>query len=240
MSAIHAELKHCSPRGNAALSRPQFSSEQSLVQMIQALFAGSSADWAWIDELDSLNGIADLVVAHLTPGWQTAAAIGRLHPRWVYALKLLPHDAFRTSEFATKATISISHAGSILTMYEDAGFCAYERSEKLWRKIAEPSPVAQRIVAIEAKLRDWKRALFQACRYADYASQSWVVLDRKSLGPASFHIDRFVSRGVGLLGICPDGHVEILHEAPLREPRFANRFWYANTLIARRLGQALM
>jgi hypothetical protein len=36
----------------------------------------------------------------------------------------------------------------------------------------QPEPVAKKIVAIEAKLRDWRRALYQAAQHVAYASQA--------------------------------------------------------------------
>src|SRR5690606_33563863 len=59
--------------------------------------------------------------------------------------------------------------------------------------------------AIEAKLKDWKRALKQAYRYRWFAEYSFVVLDSFYSKSALNNIDVFKKYNVGLATINPEG-----------------------------------
>lgn len=70
--------------------------------------------------------------------------------------------------------------------------------------------------AIEAKLKDWKRALKQAYRYKWFAEYSYVVLDKHNSKSALKNIDCFKKYNVGLASISPDGNLN-RHFNPTRE-----------------------
>lgn len=59
--------------------------------------------------------------------------------------------------------------------------------------------------AIEAKLKDWRRALSQAYRYRWFADYSYVVLDEKFINRAINNIDLFEKYNVGLASISTTG-----------------------------------
>jgi hypothetical protein len=157
----------------------------------------------------------------------------------LYALKILPLDAFRLEEFAALANVTPSAARVALRSYENSGFCTYRPQQRIWVKLRDPEPVADRIIAIEAKLSDWRRALYQASRYLDYANQSWVVLDSKVLSSARLHVDEFRHRGIGLTGISSTGEFEVECPAVARVPRLIQRFWQVNAEISRHLASHL-
>lgn len=134
----------------------------------------------------------------------------------------------------------LSILGGDLEIGSRAGFrdCRRPRHichRRAWIKRRDPSPVAERIIAIEAKLSDWRRALYQASRYLDYANQSWVVLDSKAFASACLQVDEFQHRGIGLAGVSPRGEFEVACAAVLRTPRLPQRFWLANAAISRHL-----
>jgi hypothetical protein len=214
--------------------------ELDLVASIKTAFsAAGSNDWIWISELDSPNGIADLVAVKLSDQRAESQRLSRIPPRWTHALKTLPSDCeFSTDWFAQRAGASATYARSILKLYSDAGFCRSETRVNAWRKIAEPLQITEKIVAIEAKLRDWRRALYQASRYLDYSSESWVVLDAASITPALPYVDDFERRGIGLMGLSRAEQVEVFCRASARTPRSATRLWHANAEIARRLAES--
>lgn len=62
--------------------------------------------------------------------------------------------------------------------------------------------------AIEAKLKDWKRALNQAFRYKWFAEYSFVVLDEHYSKPALKNIDIFRRYNIGLATISSSGHFQ--------------------------------
>lgn len=73
--------------------------------------------------------------------------------------------------------------------------------------------------AIEAKLKDWKRALKQAYRYRWFAEYSFVVLDSHHSSAALKNLDVFEKYNVGLASISTDGVLH-RHYNPKRMPPF--------------------
>lgn len=70
--------------------------------------------------------------------------------------------------------------------------------------------------AIEAKLKDWKKALKQAYRYKWFAEYSFVVLDAHYSKPALKNIDIFEKYNVGLASVTVDGKLK-RHFNPKKE-----------------------
>lgn len=228
-----SESAHIAVR-RSALS--PFETEAALVEMIRGLFAQNASErWTWISELVSPSGIADLAAVRLVPEWRNMDELHRLPSRWLYALKSLPLEPFRVEDLANLANVTPSAARSVLKSCADCGFCVYRSDQGTWIKQRDPSPMAERIIAIEAKLSDWRRALYQASRYLDYANQSWVVLDSKAFASAFLQVDEFQQRGIGLAGVSPRGEFEVACTAVLRTPRLPQRFWQVNAEISRHL-----
>jgi hypothetical protein len=74
-------------------------------------------------------------------------------------------------------------------------------------------PAAQRLVAVELKLHDWRRALSQASTYQSWANAAWIVLAR-SPGPQAITAVR--EAGIGL-GCLTDDRVRVLARPRNRE-----------------------
>lgn len=74
-----------------------------------------------------------------------------------------------------------------------------------------------KVVAIEIKLRDWNRALVQAFRYRNFATEAWVLLDHAFVRPAIQQLQRFSSTGVGLASFTPEGVLHV-HQAARSHP----------------------
>jgi hypothetical protein len=73
------------------------------------------------------------------------------------------------------------------------------------------------IIAFEAKLKDWRRALDQAYRNTCFAEQSFVLLPSNRAKAAMRHIGEFEERGIGLCCIEESG-LQILHTPNPRTP----------------------
>jgi len=87
------------------------------------------------------------------------------------------------------------------------------------------------VIAIEAKLSDWKRALYQACRYKLFADLSYVVLDSTHTISAIKNLDSFRKFGVGLACIDTRGNIDIILEAPKQEPTSNRLKTIANEIL---------
>jgi hypothetical protein len=72
--------------------------------------------------------------------------------------------------------------------------------------------------AIEAKLKDWKRALNQAQRYKWFAEYSYVVMDEHYSQPAIQNIDTFKKYNVGLATINTEGEFYRFYNPKRQKP----------------------
>ena len=73
------------------------------------------------------------------------------------------------------------------------------------------------VIAFEAKLRDWRRAIYQAYRNTTFALRSYVVLPERVARRAEKSPEMFTNYGVGLCA-CADGELSVLIEARNSEP----------------------
>ena len=213
-----------------------FKTEADLVEATQKTFCSNlGSTWKWLHELESPAGIADLVALKLAHE-QSSNSLSEISPRWAYALKCLPYlEAFTVGWFSASTGVTKAYAQDVLSMFESAGYCQQDVRQKTWLKLKEPRPIANKIVAVEAKLRDWRRALYQASQYLDYATRSWVVLDMRWIENARDNLEQFTVRGVGLLALGVAGDLEVVAAPADRPPRMIPRFWQANAEIARRI-----
>jgi hypothetical protein len=215
----------------------EFDTEAQLVNLLEKVYTFARSDgWVWIREFNTPSGIADLAGVALATPAASRSPLGRIPPQWAYTLRCLPcEEPFSLEYLASLANVTLGSARLILRAFGDSGFCVRAAEGRQWIKTRQPEPVANQIVAVEAKLRDWRRALYQAAQNAAYASHSWVVLDLTALPNASRNVDEFVRRGIGLAGLSTDGELDIVAQARENAPRRQNRYWQANAEIARRL-----
>jgi hypothetical protein len=219
----------------------EFATEQRLVDRLQQVYGSApGSNWVWLREFTTSYGIADLLGVGLAQPTSAPsnvkASLGLVPPQWAFTLQRLPtQERFTLHDLADLALVSVSTARLMLKVFSNAGFCEPAAAPRTWVKCFALAPVATRIVAVEAKLRDWRRALYQAAQHADYATQCWVVLDQTALANAQQHDHEFEHRGVGLAGLSDDGHLDVAIEPADKVPRLPYRFWRANAEIARRL-----
>ncbi|WP_353719351.1 hypothetical protein [Dyadobacter sp. 676] len=71
-------------------------------------------------------------------------------------------------------------------------------------------------IAVEAKLKNWKRALYQAFRYKWFSFQSYVVMDSSNIKPALSNLHEFEKLNIGLAEINLLGEISI-HYKPSKE-----------------------
>ena len=75
-----------------------------------------------------------------------------------------------------------------------------------------------RTFAFEFKLKNWKKALIQAFKYAAFAQYSYVVMDKKYVGPAKRRVEEFERANIGLVSVDEDGQIEVIYKPKLRKP----------------------
>jgi len=187
-------------------------------------------------EFDATNGRADIIHVKLRSNWRTKIALGRIHPRWAYALKSLPYRrVFSTPEFQELAGTTRGTALKVLRSFEKYGYCTRAQAKDSWRKKSEPQPIVREITSIEAKLGDWRRALAQAYRHLAFSGRSYVLLDRARAQSALKNLQAFRRLGIGLITLQRGRLPKTWIRPENRRPRSEIVFWYANAELARRL-----
>lgn len=73
--------------------------------------------------------------------------------------------------------------------------------------------------AFEFKLRDWRRAFYQALRYRAFAHRVYIVLPKSTTGGALDQAERFRTFGIGLIEHDPEGTSRALIRARKAQPR---------------------
>lgn len=186
-------------------------------------------------EFDSPNGVADIVLFELHAHWERSITLKDVPPRWAYWLHSLPYpECFKTDDARRIAGTTRRQAITFLNLVTDAGFCEKIDNQDEWRVVFQPKPFVQDFYAVEAKLRDWKRALSQASRYRDYASQSWVLLDEYAVRPALSNIELFEHLNIGLATIACSAEITAHFVPHITAPKSQLRYWQANAEAARR------
>lgn len=217
------------------MSARSFLTEYQLVDSFQSI-SKSKYNLECTLEVVSDNGIADAVLFNRIPASPKRGDLSLINPRLAYALHTLPlNEFFSVSDFSNLIGSSKKTAQEALYSFMAAGFCDFLAEEKKWVKKVEPQKIADELIAVEAKLKDWRKALKQAYRYLDYADQTWVLLDEKHVNPAVKNIDSFKRLRVGLASISTDGDLKIIFFPEKTKARFETSIWAANTNIAKRI-----
>jgi hypothetical protein len=99
----------------------------------------------------------------------------------------------------------------------DSEECSMHKPSSL--PLLEPSQLFTDIVAIEAKLRDWRAGLYQATRYRQFAHRSYLLVAGSGLDNALRSYRTFEKAGIGLIG-CRDAF-KVYVSSPKRPPAVA-------------------
>ncbi len=78
--------------------------------------------------------------------------------------------------------------------------------------------IAAKSVAIEAKLKNWKRALKQAYRYKWFAERVFVCMPEVNMGPVLANINQFKRMKVGVIATNADGKLNFIYSPRPSQP----------------------
>ena len=73
------------------------------------------------------------------------------------------------------------------------------------------------IISIEAKLKNWKRALIQAYRYRSFSKKAYVFMDNDYIYAPLENIEEFKKFNIRLAGVSNE-KIEIYYEPEEKEP----------------------
>lgn len=205
-----------------------FTTEKELVNSLKANYS-SICDWRTknsntgvLEEVDLGFGVADLVIAklHKLSGKATTANLTYFDTviyRIIQSTKSITISQLKEITKADTASLNKSINKLIKDSYinKTDSLITFRKSYK---------GISTNTIAIEAKLKNWKRALNQAFRYKWFAEKSFVVLDSHYINPALKNINDFKHLNVGLAEINKTGKL-ILHFNPEKSNPVDMKMW---------------
>ena len=93
------------------------------------------------------------------------------------------------------------------------------------------NPILTRSIAIEAKLKNWKRALNQAYRYKWFAEKSFVFLPKENTMPAYKNIQIFKKMNIGLGTLSESKELDILFDPKKERPYSEDMSMFLNECL---------
>lgn len=91
-----------------------------------------------------------------------------------------------------------------LTSMSDSDILAFKDGIYFANKVLKASTTSN-IVAIEAKVKDWKSGIRQAMRYKEYADYSYLAIYESNVKTCLANIAVFENLGIGLIGVSNEG-----------------------------------
>ncbi len=185
-------------------------------------------------EVNAGVGVADLVLAKRTPRSTEALRTTAMVPsRLAVLLSQGVGDAIKSrAELAAFLGTTDAAAQRVIAQLSAAGAAVQARGKLTISGLR--TPPFERLIAVEAKLGDWRCVLGQAYRNLQFADESWAVLDHAFAGPAVAQLDRFRAAGVGLASVARGQGLFIHHAATSRGPMSPAKRWQAQAVLASR------
>jgi hypothetical protein len=219
-------------------SKFQYKTEQQLVSNFVDFLNSTKDEYVLIvEEFEGGFGRPDLLL-YSAAGAQTGGdveALKKINPRFAPLLSSSASKKIQSLPDLAAATgsskISARRIASELIKLDRAHIIESKIQNFKIEPIKQP-PFSQ-IVAIEAKLRDWRRALMQAYRYLQFSTQSWVLLDHKHSSSAIKHLALFKSYGVGLASFSTSGELYVHSMADTQKLSDGPLAWRTQALLAR-------
>jgi hypothetical protein len=125
---------------------------------------------------------------------------------------------------------------SLLSFLERAGYIK-RVAPGAYAKVNGFIPIASEVIAVEAKVADWRKGAMQAKRHRSFANRVCLVLAERYVHRAQLSVLR--RHGIGLLSVSSNTVNEIL-ESPLMPPRDIDRNRFAAEWLWRYRRQAVL
>ena len=186
-----------------------------------------------ISSLSSLNSCKHVLTGHeMSLGWGVADLV--MSPRDSFTEKkpltslmeinvLTKLDSVRLMNIDELSAITLLDRNilmnNVISQLLDFGYV--EEVNSKYRKIYDLEySKSKNVIAVEAKLRDWRRAYKQALRYRLFADMIFVVLDKSNIKPLinKGGIELYEREGIGLASVTPNGDWDLLLHAKISQP----------------------
>lgn len=152
-----------------------------------------------ISEFDSYVGVADIIIGTYRPYLSRKNQRESINLNWVKPLQdFLLGQVFSFEDFKKRYNLSSNSARLWLDEYVDAGFIS-KNKQNIYLVKKEYEFITDNVIAIEAKLKNWRKALSQANRYRKFSDFSFVLLDESNAKAAIRNITLFKENNIGLI-----------------------------------------
>lgn len=194
-----------------------FKTEQELVNALKSS-VNKLCDWhagsrtILIEEVAMGYGIADLVVAKVQHYDVSETLMNDIDIHVYQIIAKYPDQSF--DDLLQGSRIASSKLKTVLRKLESLAYIRNNKGTYILNAIY--NEVVLDNIAIEAKLKNWKRALYQAFRYKWFSYQSYVVMDSSYVKPALSNLHEFKKLNIGLAEINLLGEVST-HYRPSKE-----------------------
>lgn len=163
-------------------------------------------------ELDCWQGRADIVLARcmqdINISYDQAQTLSKLTNSTV--ISLLHYQSPRTIDYICKKTgLTRNTIKSAIRELKKTDIVLESNSKSVYLNESFTIPKFK-FHAYEAKLHNWKRALYQSIQYYGFAIKSSVVMPKRYIQPAINNLDSFKKNGIGLISINNHGKSEII------------------------------
>jgi hypothetical protein len=186
-----------------------FDTEQDLVDTFQLLsctflrklYGKPVSRHFALREFDSHHGVADIVVGTFKPYLSSRWTRKLVNENWIAPLyRLSDGSIIQIDTYMDQFCVSRRMARRQIQEYINASFLEPVSSDS-FRVLRTYKPIVSDVVSIEAKLKDWKKALSQALRYRRFSEYVFVLLDEDYIWPALKCLELFEDSNVGLISL---------------------------------------
>ncbi len=199
-----------------------FATENELVKdfkkqskrFLAELFEKTIHRYFYIEEFNSSFGIADIVLGTFRPYLSKRMNRKSVDSNWVASLSAFQkNEKISVEKFMRICGVTRQTALDKLKNYTEAEF-AKPIGPDMFQITNEYKTVTETVVSIEAKLKNWQRALRQANRYKKFSHLSFVLLDQRYARPAIRNLEMFRELNIGLITM--DANKYDVHYVPER------------------------
>lgn len=171
-------------------------------------FISSADSYEVFTEVGLGHGIADIVITEI--GKKSCDRKKQLDSFQIMLMRIISsNEGLTLAEIVNKTRAAKRKVNDALSGLEDEGFIRIHDDNIFL--VREYEKVAKNSIAIEAKLKNWKRALKQAYRYKWFSELSYVCLPSNNIGPAKTHIEEFKKLEVGLVSYDDDNKFDFIY-----------------------------
>lgn len=205
---------------------PHQKSEKVLIRsLLRALSPGKreSTKSALMQEVDCYLGVADIVVVRRSRVFWSHVTRSQLRcltlpgPGSIYGL-LLESVAWSPAQLARRAGLTEGTVKRHLVRLSKVGLAVQGAKGGFVATVRFPHESLQ-ITAYEAKIENWRRALYQALRYWSFANQVYIVLPVARARRIASSEEILGRTGVGLIGLDGSGKTHLLLKSAVKKPR---------------------